>query len=281
MLFVPGDSERKLAKASGAGADALILDLEDSVAASEKERARGMTAEAVRDEARDWRLFVRVNPFDTGLTMADLAAVVRPGLDGVMLPKAEGARDVERLGHCLDALEARAGMAAGSVRIALVATETPAAVFALGSYVPHPRLAALSWGAEDLSAALGASGNREESGGWTAPYGQVRTLALLAARAAGAAPVDTLMADFRNLDALADDCRISRRDGFTGRLAIHPDQVAIINAGYAPTADELEHARAVVAAFEASPGMGTVGIGGKMYDLPHLKAARGVLERAG
>jgi len=280
MLFVPGDSERKLAKAAGAGADALILDLEDSVAASEKERARGMTAEAVREGSRDWRLFVRVNPFDTGLTVADLAAVVRPGLDGVMLPKAEGARDVERLGHCLDALEARAGMAAGSVRIALVATETPAAVFALGGYVPHPRLAALSWGAEDLSAALGASGNREE-GGWTAPYGQVRTLALLAARTAGAAPVDTLMADFRNMDALADDCRVSRRDGFTGRLAIHPDQVAVINAGYAPTPDEVEHARAVVAAFEASPGVGTVGIGGKMYDLPHLKAARGVLERAG
>lgn len=281
MLFVPGDSERKLAKAAGVGADALILDLEDSVAASEKERARGMTAEAVREGSRDWRLFVRVNPFDTGLTVADLAAVVRPGLDGVMLPKAEGACDVERLGHCLDALEARAGMEAGSVRIALVATETPAAVFALGTYVPHPRLAALSWGAEDLSAALGASGNREEGGGWTAPYGQVRTLALMAARAAGAAPVDTLMADFRNLDALAEDCRVSRRDGFTGRLAIHPDQVAVINAGYAPTPEEVEHARAVVAAFEASPGVGTVGIGGKMYDLPHLKAARGVLERAG
>ena len=280
MLFVPGDSERKQGKAAGAGADALILDLEDSVAASEKARAREVTAAAVRDEARGWKLFVRVNPFDSGLTMADLAAVVRPGLDGVMLPKAEGPRDVEHLGHCLDALEAAAGMEAGTVAIALVATETPAAVFGLGGYAPHPRLAAVSWGAEDLSAALGASDNREADGGWTSPYEQVRTLALLAARAAGAAPVDTLMADFRNLDALAEDCRRSRRDGFTGRLAIHPDQVPVINAGYQPTEDEVAHARQVVAAFEASPGVGTVGIGGKMYDLPHLKAARGVLERA-
>jgi len=280
MLFVPGDSERKLARAAGSGADALILDLEDSVAASEKDRARGLAAEAVREELRDWKLFVRVNPFDGGLTMADLAAVVRPGLDGVMLPKAEGMADIERLGHCLDALEAAAGMAAGSVAIVPVATETPAAVFALGGYRPHPRLAGLSWGAEDLGAALGASANRED-GGWTRPYEQVRTLALLAARAAGAVPVDTLHADFRDGDGLAEDCRRSRRDGFEGRLAIHPDQVAPINAGYAPTAEEVAHARAVMAAFTAAPGVGTVGIEGRMYDLPHLKAARGVLARAG
>jgi len=278
MLFVPGDSERKLARAAGAGADALILDLEDSVAASEKARARALTAEAITGADRPWRLFVRVNPFDTGLTMADLAAVVRPGLDGVMLPKAEGQGDVKRLGHCLDALEARAGVAQGSVRIALVATETPAAVFGLGSYRPHPRLAALSWGAEDLSAALGATENRAD-GAWTPPYAQVRTLALLTARAAGAAPVDTLMADYRDADALAADCRISRRDGFTGRLAIHPDQVPVINEGYAPTPEEVAHAEAVVAAFAADPTAGTVGIGGRMYDLPHLKVARGVLDR--
>lgn len=278
LLFVPGDSERKLAKAGGVGADALILDLEDAVASSRKPEARAIAAHAIDEAPRPWALFVRINPLDSGLTLADLAAVVKPGLDGVVVPKAESAADIVRIGHYLDALEQRAGMTPQEIKIAVVATETPAALFALGSYAPaHPRLAALTWGAEDLGAAIGATANREDDGGWTEPYRHARSLCLFAAAAAEVAPVDTLYADFRDLEGLERDCRRSRRDGFTGRLAIHPDQVAIINAAYSPSENDIAMARRVVAAFEAAPDTGTVGIDGKMYDLPHLKAARRTL----
>lgn len=283
LLFVPGDSERKFAKARGAGADVLILDLEDSVAPSMKDMARSQVAGLLDDESpRDWAFFVRVNPFDTGLTLTDLAAVVKPGLDGVLVPKADGAHDIERIGHYLDALEQKAGMPVGTVRIAVVATETPAAMFALGSYAPaHPRLAGLTWGAEDLAAAIGATGNKEDDGEWTRPYQQARSLCLYAAANAGVAPIDTLYADFRDADGLERDCRRARRDGFTGRIAIHPDQVATINRCFSPSDAELAEARRIVAAFAANPDAGTLGIDGKMFDIPHLKAARRTLAAAG
>jgi len=279
LLFVPGDSERKLARARECGADALILDLEDSVAPSQKAAARGLAAKLIDDNPkRDWSLFVRVNALDTGLTLDDLAAVVKPGLDALLLPKANGAADLERIGYYLDALEARAGMPQGSVNLASVATETPKAMFALGSYAPaHARLIALTWGAEDLSAALGATENKEPDGAWTFPYQFARAQCLIAASAAGVAAIDTLFADYRDLAGLEQDCRRSRRDGFTGRLAIHPDQIAAINRSYAPSQAEIEHARRIVAAFEANPGAGTLGIDGKMVDIPHLKAARKTL----
>ena len=282
LLFVPGDSERKFAKAKDIGADVLILDLEDAVAPSMKAEARRTVAGLLDDTAgRGWAFFVRVNPFDSGLTLGDLAAVVKPGLDGVLIPKANDAHDVARVGHYLDALEERAGMPIGTVKLAVVATETPAAMFALGSYAPaHPRLVGLTWGAEDLAAAIGASANKEADGSWTEPYRQARSLCLYAASNAGVAPIDTLYADFRDADGLERDCRRARRDGFTGRLAIHPGQIATINRCFSPDADEVAEARRIVAAFAAQPDAGTLGIDGKMYDIPHLKAARRTLAAA-
>jgi citrate lyase subunit beta/citryl-CoA lyase len=279
LLFVPGDSERKFARARECGADALILDLEDAVAPPQKAAARALVAKLIDDEPkRGWSFFVRVNALDTGLTLDDLAAVVQPGLDALMIPKTNGAADLERVGWYLDALEARAGMPQGSVKLASVATETARAMFALGSYAPaHPRLVALTWGAEDLSAALGATGNKEPDGSWTFPYELARAQCLFAASAAEVAAIDTLYADFRDSDGLERDCRRSRRDGFTGRLAIHPDQVAAINRGFAPSQAEVEHARRIVAVFDANPGAGALGVDGKMVDIPHLKAARKTL----
>ena len=279
LLFVPGDSERKFARANACGADALILDVEDSVAAPQKAAARAHVASLIApDPERAWIFFVRINALDTGLALDDLAAVVKPGLDALLIPKANGAADVERIGHYLDALEAKAGMPPGSVRLASVATETAKAMFALNSYAPaHPRLIALTWGAEDLSVALGATGNTEPDGSWTSPYEIARAQCLFAASAADVAPIDTLYADFRDLDGLERDCRRSRRDGFVGRLAIHPNQVAAINRAYAPSEAEIAHAQKIVAAFEANPGAGALAVDGKMVDLPHLKAARKIL----
>jgi citrate lyase subunit beta / citryl-CoA lyase len=279
LLFVPGDSERKFERAKDCGADALILDLEDSVAPSNKAAARALVASLVDHKpGRDWLFFVRVNALDTALTPDDLAAVVKPGLDALLIPKVNGAADLEPIAARLDALEQSAGMPQGSVKLAIVATETPKAIFALGSYAPpHPRLVALTWGAEDLSAALGATDNKEADGSWTFPYQIARAECLFAAAAAEVAAIDTVYTNFRDLDGLEQDCRRSRRDGFTGRLAIHPDQVAIINRAYAPSEAEIEHARKIVAAFEADPSAGTLGVDGKMVDIPHLKAARKIL----
>ena len=279
LLFVPGNSERKFDKAARSGADALILDLEDFVAPSQKAAARELAASLIdRSDRRDWSFFVRVNALDTGLLLDDLITVVRPGLDALMIPKTSGAADVERIAHYLDALEARAGMPLGSVKLAIVATETAKAMFALGSYAPaHPRLLGLTWGGEDLAAALGATANREEDGAWTFPYQVARAQSLFAASAADVAAIDTVFVDFRDMDGFERDCRRSRRDGFTGRMAIHPDQVAAINRCYAPSDAEIARAQKIVAAFEANPGAGALGIDGQMVDIPHLKAARKVL----
>jgi citrate lyase subunit beta / citryl-CoA lyase len=279
LLFVPGDSERKFDKARACGADGLILDLEDAVAPSRKAEARSLVARLVAEQTpRPWSFWVRINPFETGLTLDDLAAVVGRGLHGIVLPKSDGAHDVSRLAHYLDALEAKAGVAPGQVKILVVATETPAAMFNLDSYAPaHPRLAALTWGAEDLGAAVGATANKEADGEWTAPYQVARSLCLFASAAAGVLPLDTLYADFRNPEGLAASCRRSRRDGFVGRVAIHPDQVETINRCFSPSAEDVAHARRVVQAFADQPDAGTIGIDGKMYDIPHLKQAQRVL----
>jgi citrate lyase subunit beta/citryl-CoA lyase len=279
LLFVPGDSERKFARAKVCAADALILDLEDSVAPPRKAAARALVARLIDDAPdRAWSCFVRVNALDTGLTLDDLAAVVKPGVDAILIPKANGAAELEPIGARLDALEESAGMRQGSVKLACVATETPKAMFALGSYAPpHPRLVALTWGAEDLAAALGATDNKEADGSWTFPYQLARAQCLFAAAAAEVAAIDTVFTNFRDTGGLEQDCRRSRRDGFVGRLAIHPDQVAVINRAYSPSEAEIEHARRIVAAFDADPSAGTLGVDGKMVDIPHLKAARKTL----
>ena len=283
LLFVPGDSERKFAKARGIGADVLILDLEDSVAPANKADARTQVAALLDDTApRDWAFFVRPNALDSGLTADDLAAVVRPGLDGLLIPKADSAADVDTISSMLEPLERAAGMAPGSVRIAVIATETPIAIFNLGSFTPaHPRLVGLTWGAEDLATAIGATSNKDEHGHLTEPFRLARNLCLFGATAAGVAPIDGVYTDFRDVEGLEADCRHARRDGFTGRLAIHPDQVAIINRCFTPSEEEVAHARTVIDAFAANPGAGTLGIGGKMYDIPHLKAAQKVVAAAG
>ena len=284
LLFVPADSERKLSKALGSAADALILDLEDAVAASRKAEARAGAAAFITAQASQLasKLFVRINPLDSGLAMQDLAAVVLPGLAGIMLPKSNSAADVIHLGHCLDALEARSGMAVGSVVIVPVATETAAAMLNMQSFAgPVPRLAGITWGAEDLSAAIGAISNREEDGTPSPLYSLANSLCLCAAAASGVAAIDTLYADFRDEAGLAAACRISRRRGFRGRIAIHPDQVETINAAFSPSEAELAQARRIVAAFAAEPDAGTLSLDGVMLDKPHLTQALRTLSQNG
>lgn len=284
MLFVPADSERKLAKSLASPADVLILDLEDSVAQARKAGARGSAAEFITAQAAQLasRLFVRINPLDGGLAMEDLAAVVVPGLAGIMLPKTHSAADIVRLGHCLDSLEARAGIEPNAVLIVPVATETAQAMLSMQGFTgPMPRLAGVTWGAEDLSAAIGAVSNREEDGSYSPLYALAASLCLCAAAAAGVPAIDTLHADFRDSAGLAAACRASRRRGFRGRIAIHPDQVAIINDAYSPTPAELAHAQRIVDAFAAQPEAGTLSIDGVMVDKPHLTQALRTLGQAG
>lgn len=283
LLFVPGDSEKKFAKASQTAADVLILDLEDSVAPAVKPEARGIVAGWLgRAGEVGAALFVRPNPPGSGLIDDDLAAVVRPGLAGLLVPKANGAEDIAEIARKLDRLEAEAGMAAGTVKIAVVSTETPLAMFNLQSYTPpHPRLVGLTWGAEDLGAAIGATDNKEADGSWTFPYQVARAQCLFASASAGVVPIDTLYANFRDPEGLETDCRKARRDGFLGRIAIHPDQVDTINRCFSPSEEEVAHARRIVDAFAANPELGTIGIDGKMFDIPHLKAAHKTLAAAG
>lgn len=283
LLFVPGDSDKKFARASQSGADVLILDLEDAVAPAMKNAARARIAGWLGKAGElAPKLFVRVNPLDTGLAEADLEAVVRPGLAGILVPKANGAHDIATIAALIDPLELAGGVAPGDTKIMVVATETPAAMFELGSYTPpHPRLIGLTWGAEDLSSAIGATDNKEADGSWTEPYKLARSLCLFAAASAEVAPIDTLYSDFRDTAGLEADCRKARRDGFIGRIAIHPDQVETINRCFSPSNADVAHARRIVAAFDAQPELGTIGIDGKMYDIPHLKAARKTLAAVG
>ena len=269
LLFVPGDRPERFPKAVATGADALILDLEDSVVPERKAEARAAVRDWIAAPREDGpALFVRINPIDSDAVAADLEALVGLSLDGIVLPKAEGAESVAML---LDRLP-------GDYLVLPVASETPAAVFQLGTFAAVAgRLAGVTWGAEDLPAAVGAATAREDDGSYTDPYRVVRALTLFGAHAAGVPAIETVFPDFRNLDALATYAARGRRDGFTGMLAIHPTQVAVINDAFTPSEDEIAHARAVVAMFEANPNAGALQLDGKMIDAPHLKSARRLL----
>lgn len=267
LLFVPGDRPERMEKALGLGADALILDLEDAVAPSARPAARDAVA-AFLARPRAVPLWVRVNPLDGALIDDDLAAIRGLAPDGVVLPKAESGASVAALAARLE----------GDTRILAIATETPAAMFGLGSYAgANERLAGLTWGAEDLPAALGAATAREADGSYTAPYQLARSLTLFGAHAAGVAAIETVYPDFRDLDGLAAYAARGRRDGFTGMMAIHPAQVPVINAAFTPSDAELEQAQAVVDLFAANSEAGALSLDGRMVDAPHLKAARRVL----
>jgi citrate lyase subunit beta/citryl-CoA lyase len=283
LLFVPGDSEKKLGKGLTSGADALIVDLEDSVSSDRKAQARATALAFLQSASRDGpKLLIRVNALDTGLTDDDLDAIVPGRPDAIMLPKAAGGVSVTHLHAKLSAREAMAGLPDGGIGIVALATETAASLFTTGTYSgSSPRLAALTWGAEDLSADLGAEANRDESGNFLDPYRLARTLCIAGASAAGVPAIDTVYVDFRNEAGLRRECEEARRDGFTAKMAIHPAQVPVINAVFTPTPEAIAHARGIVAAFEAEPGAGVVGIGGKMYDRPHLVRAQVLLAKAG
>lgn len=278
MLFVPADSERKLAKAAGAGADALILDLEDSVLPDRKAAARGLAQEYLRNPPGDTPVWVRINDLDSGALLTDLRAVVSPGLAGVVLPKIRGPEDVLKATHYLEAMEESAGIGGAAIPILAIITETPAAVLRMGELVRAPagRLSAVGWGAEDLSSALGAGDPRFANGAWRPMYEQVRTQCILAAHALNLEAIDTVYVDFRDPQGLKSACEASRYDGFTGRFAIHPDQVAVINQAFTPSAAELALAQRIVDAFAS--GAGAVSLDGKMYDIPHLKAAKRLIK---
>lgn len=279
LLFVPGDSPRKFARACEGPADALILDLEDSVAPENKAAARGHTRAMLQaPRGRQLRL-VRVNALDTPWTLEDLNAVLPARPDGIVLPKCAEAGQVRQVGLWLDAFETTHGLVLGSTRILAIATETAGALFGLGTYVQAgPRLMGLTWGAEDLSAALGASANRIGAE-WLGPYRLARELCLAGAAAAGVPAFDTVYVAIEDLDGLATETLAAKRDGFAGKMVIHPSHAAPVNLAFTPSADELEWARRVVAAF-ASGGMGATRMDGKMLDRPHLKLAERLLAQA-
>ena len=284
LLFVPGDSARKLEKGLASAADILLIDLEDSVAVAAKPDARKLTAETLAANAQDHpgRLFVRVNALDTGLTGADLDAVMPARPAGIMLPKCNSAADVMALDALLGEAESAHGLEVRSTRLLPIITETAAAVLNAHSYAAAslPRLAGLTWGAEDLSADIGARTNRDPDGTYTDVFRLARTVTLLAANAAGTAPVDTVFPAFSDMAGFERECREAERDGFTAKMAIHPAQVDIINQIFTPSAEAIAESRAVVEAFAAAGNPGVVAIGGKMYDRPHLRRAERILARA-
>jgi citrate lyase subunit beta / citryl-CoA lyase len=285
LLFVPGDSPKKLEKGMNSGADVLLIDLEDSVALDSKDEARRITAAFLSEQGKDTerpRLFVRVNGLTTGLIDADLDGVMRSAPDGIVLPKAVGGADVAHLGAKLAVREAEFGLEDGATRILAIATETAAGVFALGTFAgASHRLMGLTWGGEDLSADLGAETNRGEDGAYTDPYRLARSLTLLGAAAAGVDAIDSVFTNFRDMAGLEAECRAARRDGFVAKMAIHPAQVPVINEAFTPSPEAIERAQAVIQAFEAHPGAGVVGVNGEMLDRPHLLRAERLLRRAG
>ncbi|GEO16247.1 HpcH/HpaI aldolase/citrate lyase family protein [Microvirga aerophila] len=284
LLFVPGDSQRKLEKGLNSGADALIIDLEDSVDLAAKEEARRVTAAFLsdtRDQTDRPRLYVRVNGLTTGLIDADLDGVMRAVPDGIVLPKTVGGADVSHLGAKLAVREAEFGLADGGTRILAIATENALGVFALGTFAgASHRLMGLAWGGEDLSADIGAETNRDDHGAYTEPYRIARALTLLGAAAAAVDAVDSVYTNFRDMDGLAAECRQALRDGFVAKMAIHPAQVPVINEAFTPSTEALARAQAAIDAFKANPGAGVVGVNGEMLDRPHLLRAERLLSRA-
>ncbi len=276
-LFAPGDSDKKMLKAADGEADIVILDLEDSVAISEKAKARDMVGKFLNSRSDTARLWVRINPLDGKFALADLAAIIdaRPG--GIMLPKANGREDVEALDKYLSALEVKADIAIGSTQVIALVTETAAAMFTTGDYSGSPRVIAMSWGAEDLSDALGARDNAGEDGAYLPTYELARSLCLLGAKSASVLAIETVQPDFRDTDGLKVRAEQMWRAGFDGMLAIHPAQVPIINEAFTPGEGELAEAQEIVDLFAANPGAGTLGYHGKMLDRPHLDRARHLL----
>ena len=281
FLFVPADGGAKLDKAMASGADAVILDLEDSIAPERKAVARKAALDFLKStqpKQERPRLLVRINGLDTGMTDADLDAVVAGKPDAIMFPKAEGGATVTHLDAKLTAREAIAGIAEGSIKILAQTVETAAGVFTAGTYAKSSaRLIGMTWGPEDLASEIGAQANRDADGRLTEPYRLARAICLLGATAAKVPAYETIYVDFRNADALRRDTEEARRDGFAGRLAIHPAQIPVINAVFTPGPEQIARAKAIVAAFAAKPGAGTVGIDGKMYDRPHLTRAQALL----
>lgn len=283
MLFVPGDSPRKIEKGLGSNADAVIIDLEDSVAIADKEKARRVAAEALAGPkpASGPQIYVRVNALATGLTADDLSAVMAGGPAGIMQPKACGGSDVRTLSDLIAAEEAGHGIADGATGIVVVGTETAASLFRMASYDDAgPRLKGIAWGAEDLSADLGATTNRRPDGTYADPYRLARTLCLVGAVAAGVQPIDTVFTNFRDEMGLRAECEAAVCDGFTAKMAIHPAQVAIINELFTPSPADVARAQRIVDAFNAAGNAGVVGLDGEMLDRPHLTRAQRLLARA-
>jgi citrate lyase subunit beta/citryl-CoA lyase len=285
LLFVPADGGSKLDKAMASGADAVIIDLEDSITPERKANARVACLEFLKANAAKAdrpKLLVRINGLDTGMTDADLHVIVAGKPDIVVFPKAEGGSTVIHLDAKLTAREATAGLPEGSIKVLAQAVESAAGLFAAGTYKDaSKRLIGMTWGPEDLSAELGAEANRDENGLLTEPYRLARNICLYGAAAAKLPAIETVYVDFRNTEGLRRDTVEARRDGFVGRLAIHPAQVAVINEVFTPTQEQIEKAKAVVAAFAAKPGAGAVGVDGKMLDRPHLVRAQNLLARTG
>jgi citrate lyase subunit beta/citryl-CoA lyase len=286
LLFVPGDSGRKLEKAAACGADALILDLEDSVALSRKPEAREMVADYLTNASRLYpapKLIVRVNALDTGLTDADLAAVIKARPDAVLLPKAGSGADIQALGARIAVEEATAGLPEGSVLIHALMTETAKGMLNAGTFAgKSARLAAVAWGAEDLAADIGATSNKDDQGRYTDVFRLARSQTLLTAAHCGVDAIDTVFTDFRHIAALETECHAAVRDGFSGKMAIHPDQVPVINAAFTPASEDVERAVRILALFAAAgPEAGVLSLDGKMIDKPHLRQAERVARRAG
>lgn len=284
FLFIPADSEKKIGKALAVGSDALILDLEDSVSTANKAAARPLAAAFIREtktKAKRPRLYLRINAFDTPHWQADLDGVMPSAPDGIILPKPRNGSDVDRLAGLLDMAERANGLPYGSTRIIPIATEVPAALLSMTTFEhASPRMEAITWGAEDLSAVVGSAATREPNGVWTSPYQMARNLCLFAAIAAGRQPVDTVYVNFKDNAGLAEESRIAARDGFTGKFAIHPDQVATINTAFTPAENEIAWAREIEALFAANPGAGALSLRGLMIDKPHAVRAARILVRA-
>jgi citrate lyase subunit beta / citryl-CoA lyase len=284
LLFIPADDEKKLGKGLATGADALILDLEDAVSLPRKATARTLAAQYIAEtrqrEVRP-RLYVRINALDTNLWQDDVAGVAGARPDGILLPKARSGEDVHTLSIALNHEEERSGAPVGSTRILALVTETPISLLQLHTYVgSSARLDGLTWGAEDLSAVLGARSNREDDGrAWTSPYRLARDMTLFTAAAAGVQAIDTVFVNFRDEEGLRQECRAAARDGFTGKMAIHPNQVAAMNEAFSPSAEEVAQSQELVALFAANPDAGALTYRGQMVDKAHVARAERILAR--
>jgi citrate lyase subunit beta / citryl-CoA lyase len=283
LLFVPADSEKKFNKGLQCGSDALILDLEDSVALDRKVAARGAAVDflkAAHGMPKRSRLYVRINAPDTRFWQADLEAIIAARPDGVMVPKPRSVRDLELASLAMDGFERAAGLKIGATKVIAIVTEVPESLLQMQGYVSPPaRVEALTWGAEDLSASVGSARTRDEAGRWTSPYQLARNLTLMAASGSGRQAIDTVYIDFKNAKGFADECREAAQDGFTGKMAIHPDQVAPINAAFSPSTNEVAWAKTIVELFAANPGAGALSLDGQMIDRPHFVRAQRILAR--